>query len=132
MSRLQIFWPDDQPQPGCAVDLESAANRGIPDEQAELDLSAESSGAGENPQVLQFEIHARRITANPQYDLTQRARKLHRNNICPSCHSICIVPLEAMSHDPAFADEKPSLATSNSKGTLVAFRCERCDAKWPA
>jgi hypothetical protein len=161
MSRLQIYWPQDQSTnsiEASAVGDANAANSVATNAVVEFDPQERVPGAepssslaldsdrkpshdkglvspsdensddlqaSDEPEVLQFEIHARRIRSNPQYDLTQRARKLHRNNICPSCHSICIVPIE-LEHD---ANECSHGAAS---AALVAFECERCESQWPA
>jgi hypothetical protein len=52
---------------------------------------------------------------------------LHRNNICPHCHSIRIVPVHLNDGTSDHAGEIIPMTAS-----LVAFHCERCQAEWPA
>lgn len=134
MSRLKIYWPTDSLVPESTA--ASARTRdGNTDSRAALDFAgAESSipglvsgeeGDGES-NILPFDVHARRIRSMPQFEVTRRARKLHRNSTCPHCQSIRVAPMLQEDRYEHLSGHVFRLAA------LVAFQCERCHAKWPA
>lgn len=135
MSRLKIYWPTDCLVPESTV--ASARTRdGNVEFRAALDFAGAESptpgldsgedGGGGEPDILPFDVHARRIRSMPQFEVTRRARLLHRNSTCPHCRSIRVAPLLQEDGYEHLSSHVFRLAA------LVAFQCERCHAKWPA
>ncbi|MBW3539351.1 MAG: hypothetical protein KY476_03705 [Planctomycetes bacterium] len=60
-------------------------------------------------------------------DPVLRARLLHDNRLCPTCHHPVVEPLE-LNDGLMSRNRRPVPGT----GTLVGFHCRGCDREWPA
>jgi hypothetical protein len=57
----------------------------------------------------------------------ERARLRHENRACPECRFPIVEPVEL---DDALLNRRGKAIPGTA--TIVAFRCDRCDAEWPA
>lgn len=93
MSHLKLYCPDEEVETPVAVE-------------------ADSGPLSEHPGILRFEDWARWLRQDGQYDVIQRARRIHKNLKCPACSTATV--------------------TVFGNATQLAFECGRCSHNWSA
>jgi len=111
MSRLKLYWPEEQ-NSGINRSAEAASEESCPDDM-----------------LIPFRLrHACTATASHVsiLDVVTRAQMLRENRECPDCGHPVVEPVEL--NDAAHnLNGLPIPGTA----TLVGFHCTRCDREWP-
>lgn len=108
MSRLKLYWPDEQ------------AERG-------LTPPAEPRIADEDAAILPFRSRrAVEIASGPMLEVLVRAQLIRENRCCPHCEHPVVEPIELQD-----ALVNRSGLPIPGTATLVGFRCESCLNEWP-
>jgi|GEM_PF-2667210 len=83
-----------------------------------------SESLHEGRAILSFVLDGRRLRAQAQFSLAQRARLLRANSSCPQCDRAQVIPL----FSAIVADTCRDEATVNPRH----FACEGCGVDWVA
>jgi len=111
MSRLKLYWPEEQ-NGGFTQSAEASCEESHSDDMIiPFRLRRPSSGAASHVAVL---------------DVLTRAQMLRENRECPECGHPVVEPLEL--NDAAHNQNGLPIPGT---ATLVGFHCTRCDCEWP-
>lgn len=92
MSQLKVYWPEDDVEVATPV--------------------ATTFPVNQHPDILSFEDWAKWLRNDSQYEVVQRARRIHQNSKCPACSTARIAVF--------------------GNASQLAFECGHCNHHWSA